>query len=667
MKKLLLSAAAMAVSGFLAAQTFVSTSPENKNVVLEEYTGIYCTFCPDGHKRAAALKDQNPGDVVLINIHTGSFANPSGGDPDFRTQWGSALANQSGLTGYPAGSINRVNFSSNGWAQGSGTAMSRGDWTNASNVILGESSPVNVAVKATYDDANNEVDIEVEAYYTGNDYASATNKLNVYILQNNIPGPQTGASTYWPEMILPNGQYRHMHMLRDMVTGQWGEDIVNPGMGTFVSKSYSWSIPSNINGVPVLPQDLEVAVSIAEGQQVIISGDVAVVTLPSNIKTDLSSADQTSVPSDYCATSVDPQIEITNNYTNTITSFDVDVFVNGTSAGTESYSGSLATGQSTTLTFSGVSLNPGSNTIGFSAPYNINGGGLIDTNAINNLISSPTILQVPATPTAAPKGFEFDADPIGSIPSDLYEDNPAGDRLFAVNSGISSTVTWNLGGFGNSDGCLRWDFPLIDAGNAPAVFTEKLDFSNIEEVNVTFSHAHAQWATEADEFDVSFSTDCGNTWTSIWNKSGSDLSTAPPLSGDRFYPQINEWVGDSIMNVQGVAGESEVIFKFTGTSDAGNALYVDDINIGGYGVSVDELSAGANLSIYPNPSNGNVFITTPFDNATVEIFDALGNRVAVTNLVGAGNQEIASDLAAGVYVINVTANGETYQEKLMVK
>ena len=32
-----------------SAQTFVSTTPENKNVILEEFTGISCGFCPDGH------------------------------------------------------------------------------------------------------------------------------------------------------------------------------------------------------------------------------------------------------------------------------------------------------------------------------------------------------------------------------------------------------------------------------------------------------------------------------------------------------------------------------------------------------------------------------------------------------------------------------------------
>ena len=70
------------------AQTIVSTSPEDQKVILEEFTGIYCVFCPQGHAIAQAIQDNNPGDVFLINIHVGGFAVPSGDDPDFRTPFG---------------------------------------------------------------------------------------------------------------------------------------------------------------------------------------------------------------------------------------------------------------------------------------------------------------------------------------------------------------------------------------------------------------------------------------------------------------------------------------------------------------------------------------------------------------------------------------------------
>ena len=130
MKKIIFPA--FALFTFIAsAQTFVSTSPENKNVILEEFTGISCVYCPAGHLIGQNLHDANPNDVFLINIHTGGYASPQGTGTDFNTPFGSALANQSGLCGYPAGTVNRRDFTANGWNQTSSsgcvatTGMSR--------------------------------------------------------------------------------------------------------------------------------------------------------------------------------------------------------------------------------------------------------------------------------------------------------------------------------------------------------------------------------------------------------------------------------------------------------------------------------------------------------------------------------------------------------------
>ena len=52
MKKIVLSFLGLFAAFAVGAQTpqFVSTEAANKNVVLEEFTGINCGFCPDGHK-----------------------------------------------------------------------------------------------------------------------------------------------------------------------------------------------------------------------------------------------------------------------------------------------------------------------------------------------------------------------------------------------------------------------------------------------------------------------------------------------------------------------------------------------------------------------------------------------------------------------------------------
>jgi hypothetical protein len=124
--------------GQMTAQDLVSTDPSNRNGILEEYTGIYCGYCPQGHAIAKQLMTDNPGRFFAINIHEGGYAVPQAGSghPDFRTPWGKALLDLAGVTGFPMGSINREVFLAGK------TAMSRGDWATYATQVMSEAYPV---------------------------------------------------------------------------------------------------------------------------------------------------------------------------------------------------------------------------------------------------------------------------------------------------------------------------------------------------------------------------------------------------------------------------------------------------------------------------------------------------------------------------------------------
>ena len=113
-------------SGVSPSSPNVSTVPENKNVILEEFTGIQCVYCPDGHLIADQIQSNNINDVYIIKIHTGGYSYPSAGQPDFRTQWGYIIENQSDIIGYPCANINRHYFPTL-TSQG-GTSIFRNNW-----------------------------------------------------------------------------------------------------------------------------------------------------------------------------------------------------------------------------------------------------------------------------------------------------------------------------------------------------------------------------------------------------------------------------------------------------------------------------------------------------------------------------------------------------------
>ena len=180
----------------MTAQELVSTDPQNRVAIMEEFTGIYCGYCPQGHAIVNKLMADNPGQIYGINIHEGGYAVPQAGSghPDFRTQWGAAIMGQTGLTGFPMGSVSRQVFKDNK------TAMSRGDWETYSNQVMGQVSPVNVGAKATWI-SNKTLQIDVEIYFT--DDAPANNLLNIAVLESGVYGYQSGGSD--------NYEHQHNH------------------------------------------------------------------------------------------------------------------------------------------------------------------------------------------------------------------------------------------------------------------------------------------------------------------------------------------------------------------------------------------------------------------------------------------------------------------------
>ncbi len=246
------------LSGGLFSQNIVSTLPLQKNAVLEEFTGIHCQYCPDGHAIAQSILNNNPRRAFVIAIHQGSFATPSAGEPDYRTPFGDAIANQTGLTGYPSGTVNRHVFT------GAATALNRGAWAGSCDQIMMEMSPVNIGLQSDYVAATRTLSITVELYYTAS-APTPSNFINIALIQDSIYGPQTNGGA--------GNNYRHMHMLRHLITGQWGEEVTTTTQGTLVTRTYSYVVPADYTAVPAVVENMKVVAFVTEGHQEILTGD----------------------------------------------------------------------------------------------------------------------------------------------------------------------------------------------------------------------------------------------------------------------------------------------------------------------------------------------------------------------------------------------------------
>ena len=245
MKSIITLISLFLISCFLQmeAQNLASTDPQPRNVVLEELTGIYCGFCPDGHRLAQELYNNNPGRVVLVNVHAGSYSVPQAGSghPDFRTPYGDALVTLSNLAGFPAGMINRQLFEGSQYSQqkAGALALSRGGWAIAAAEVFADTySPVNIGAKIERTSLTT-LEITVELYYTAT--TGQNSKLNIALLEDGFVGYQAGSGG--------DEEYVHNHILRDFITGQWGEVITGTNAGQTFTKKYTYTITDRVKPI----------------------------------------------------------------------------------------------------------------------------------------------------------------------------------------------------------------------------------------------------------------------------------------------------------------------------------------------------------------------------------------------------------------------------------
>ena len=599
---------------FLAnAQTFVSTSPENKNVILEEFTGISCGYCPDGHAIGQALHDANPNDVFLINIHTGGYANPQGPGTDFNTNFGSAIASQSGLAGYPAGTVNRHQFT---MSQGSGTAMSRGDWGSAASQILAETSPVNVGVQASVDMATNTLTVDVEVYYTGTQTVSS-NKLNVAIVQNGILGPQSGGASYNPSAIDPaTGLYTHQHMLRHMLTGQWGETISNISPGTLYTFTDTWTIPNQISGYPLSPTidptNIAIVAFVSEGQQEILSGTEV---YPSLVFANAYDANLINVSSTniMCTPTTDLTIDFKNYGNTNLTSLDVNYSINGGTSTTYPWTGNLGPGASATVTIPQISVTAiATNSVDVTLA---NPNGNTDQNTTNNYLSGSFEGMYNAT--------------AGQVSIDVTTDNYPSETTWKLQE---NGITIATGGPYSSGGSPQTTaYATITPGNCYTFIMED---------------SYGDGLLSPGNYKVK---DVNN-GTIAWG--GTNSPNGNFTNEDLTYFESNagvapSWNCDGQGNCQDPGDGSGQYNSLSSCQSACVTTLIDNQDT-------------ESITIFPNPVKEQLTIKGQIK--SVEIYDAFGKLV----LTSTKNIINTTNLSNGIYMINIKSNNLTTTKRITV-
>jgi hypothetical protein len=223
--------------------TSSSFAQTQRNPVLEEVTGTWCQWCPCGHDIMEAIKASIPNAIVF------GYHGPANGSDPFSYFSGNTIISSFGFTGYPTGVVDRVSG-----------IQSRSAWTS----LMTNRNSVPATVAIDMERSFNKVTKEFNATI---DFTALTNlngqfKFNVILLEDGIVWSQSGNGS------CPGAtNYVHNHVVRDMMNGALGEEIINGAwnQNDVITKTVNRTVPHpGGTGPDITPDSCNVVVLVYE-------------------------------------------------------------------------------------------------------------------------------------------------------------------------------------------------------------------------------------------------------------------------------------------------------------------------------------------------------------------------------------------------------------------
>lgn len=205
--------------------------------------------------------------------------------------------------------------------------------------------------------------------------------------------------------------------------------------------------------------------------------------------------------------------------------------------------------------------------------------------------------------------------------------------------------------------------------NETIALSNPIDLTDAIGANVTF---YAKWDIENNwdyaQFEVS--TNGGTSWEPQCGKftnPGSNNGFQP--EGEPLYDGTqNDWVLEEI-DLSDYLGEN-ILVRFEFRSDGNvneDGFYFDDlqINIAEDGPLAIEDNTSTAFSIFPNPVEDILSITTPLENYTVEIFNLQGQLVSREENNNGSKVIDYSNFASGVYLLKLSSEDTVQTFKIV--
>lgn len=228
MKKALLLLATLGLTTFASAQFSI------QNVIIEEFTGAWCGYCPDGALIVDDILATND-NAIAVGVHNS--------DPMSTTEGDNVDAFYNAL-GYPGAILNRNTG-----------AASRNTWKATAASITAGSGYVTVSIDSIdYNSLTRVMNVKVNATFTGP--LTGDFRMLFWVTEDNVTGGASYNQTNYYNTTVGHPYYgagdpivgfSHGHVLRAMPSTEWGVAGLFPATVNFGSSAdytFTYTLPA---------------------------------------------------------------------------------------------------------------------------------------------------------------------------------------------------------------------------------------------------------------------------------------------------------------------------------------------------------------------------------------------------------------------------------------
>ncbi|WGF93696.1 S8 family serine peptidase [Aequorivita marisscotiae] len=337
--------------------------------------------------------------------------------------------------------------------------------------------------------------------------------------------------------------------------------------------------------------------------------------------------------------------------------FDVSYQLDAQPVVTETFTGTVASGQQEIYDFSTPLNITNSGTYTLTVTVDLTG----DENPSNDMDSLTFFAATDSEQLDYAEPFDVNGVPPAGWNIINPDNSDTWVQRTTVGSSGSQTVTAYIDNFGYNG-----------QGEEDTLETLFIDLTMASSAALDFDLAKAQYSAGfSDAFRVDISVDCGATFTQIYYKDGLDLSTISGYNTSNWQPtSASDWRTETI-DLAAFLGNN-IQLRFVNINGYGNGTFIDNINVSGV-LSVVEADF-TELAIYPNPASSEVFINlnnAVQDNVSISLFNSLGQRLQTISESQMAGKSVGvlnvSGYASGVYFITIKAGEKLATKKLIVQ